>query len=137
MNLIGLLASFLHIVLLIVVYLIIPKLVSPDKKDDVEHWVLASFSAVFLLLTVVSVRNMISMFVVLLIGAVVLSGLIWWVPTYIPEEDRELASHGLIIASSIVITSMSLYYSLQETELLGLQQTSSYEGLLGGKRRRK
>lgn len=137
MKLIGLIASFLHITLLIVMYLVLPKLVSPEKKETVEHWVLASFSAVFLLLTMASVTNILSMFIVLVIGSVVLSGIVWWVPTYIPEEDQDLASHILIIASSVLITSLSLIFSLQETEVLGIQQTSAYEGLLGGKRRRR
>ena len=118
-------------------YLVVPSIVSPEKKETVEHWILASFSAIFLILTMASVTNVLSIFVVLIVGAVVLSGLIWWVPTYIPEEDQDLASHILIISSSVLITSLSLSYSLQDTEVLGLQQTSAYEALLGGKRRRR
>lgn len=137
MNLIGLLASFLHIVLLVVMYLVIPKLVAPEKKEVTEHWILASFSAIFLLLTIVSVKNTLSMFVVFLIGAVILSGIIWWIPTYIAEEDQDLVSHILIIVSSVAITSLSMFYSLQETEVLGLQQTGTYESLLGGRRKRR
>lgn len=118
-------------------YLVVPSVVSPERKEIVEHWILASFSAIFLILTMASVTNVLSIFVVLIVGAVVLSGIIWWVPAYIPEEDQDLASHILIISSSVLITSLSLFYSLQDTEVLGLQQTSAYEALLGGKRRRR
>ena len=137
MNVIGLIASVLHIILLIVMYLVVPEVVSPDKRETIEHWVLASFSGIFLLLTMVSVKNMLSIFTVLLVGVIVLSGLVWWVPTYIPQEDQELASHILIIASTIFISTLSAIFSLHETEVLGLQQTSAYEALLGGKRKRK
>ncbi len=137
MKWIGVLASVLHIILLIVMYLVVPNVVPHDRKEDIEHWVLASFSAVFLLLTIVSVKDTLNVFIIILVGSVVLSGLIWWVPTYVPEEDQELTSHILIIASSITITTISFLYSLQETEILGLQQTSAYEALLGGKRRRR
>jgi hypothetical protein len=137
MNWIGLAASVLHITLLIIMYLVVPKFAPPSQKETIEHWVLASFSAVFLVLTMVSVKDVLNIFIILAVGSVVLSGLVWWVPTYIPEEDQELASHILIIASSLVITTISIVYSLHETEVLGLQQTSAYEALLGGKRRRR
>lgn len=137
MNVIGLVANLLHIGLLVVIYLVIPKTVVPERQENIQHWVFVSFSAIFLLLTIVSARDKINIFIIFLIGAIVLSGLIWWVPKYIPEEDQDLASHVLIIASSLFITLISAFYSLTETEIIGIQQTGTYEGIIGGKRRRR
>jgi hypothetical protein len=137
MNVIGLLANLLHITLLVVIYLVVPKAVSPDKQETIQHWIFVSFSAIFLLLTIVSAKDKVNIFIIFLVGAIVLSGLIWWVPKYIPEEDQDLASHILIIASSIVISTVSVFYSLTETETIGVQGTGALEGIIGGKRRRR
>jgi len=137
MNVLGLVASLLHIILLVSVYLVVPELVSPEKTEDVQHWVLVSFSIIFLLLITVSAKDKINIFVLLLIGAIVITGLVWWVPAYIPKDKQDLASHILIVSSSVFITLISVVYSLRETETLGLQETSTFEGLIGGKRRRR
>jgi len=136
-NFIGLLASFLHIFLLVVVYFLIPKLVAPDKQEQTKHWVLASFSAIFLILIGISVKDKLNIFIIFIIGAIVISGILWWVPTYIPEEDQDLASHILIVASSVLITIVSTIFSLHDTEVLGIQETSTFGEIVGGKRRRR
>jgi hypothetical protein len=137
MNLISLIATFLHLTLLIVVYLVIPEAAPPDQVETIKHWVLTAFSATFLLLIMISAKDEINVFVIFLVGAVVLSGLIWWVPTYIPKEDQDLVSHILIVSSSVFITVISAIFSLHETESLGVQQTGVFEGIIGGKRRRR
>jgi len=137
MNVISLIASILHVVLLIVVYLLVPELVPQEQVEQTKHWVLASFSAIFLLLIMISAKDEVNVFVIFLVGVVVISGILWWVPTYIPKEDQDLVSHILIVSSSIFITIVSAIFSLNETESLGIQQTSTFEGLIGGKRRRR
>lgn len=136
-NYIGLLSSLLHIVLLVVVYFLIPKLVPSQQEEQAKHWVLASFSAIFLLLIMVSAKDKINVFLIFVVGVVVISGILWWVPTYIPEEDQDLVSHILIVSSSIFITVISTVFSLHETESLGIQQTATFGELIGGKRRRR
>jgi hypothetical protein len=137
MNLISLIATFLHLTLLIVVYLVIPETAPPDQVESIKHWVLTAFSATFLLLIMISAKDEINVFVIFLVGAIVLSGLIWWVPTYIPKEEQDLVSHILIVSSSVFITIVSALFSLHETESLGVQQTGALEGIIGGKRRRR
>jgi hypothetical protein len=137
MNVISLIASILHVILLIVVYLLVPELAPREQEEQIKHWVLASFSAIFLLLIMVSAKDEVNIFIIFLVGAVVITGILWWVPSYIPKEDQDLVSHILIISSSIFITIVSALFSLRETESLGIQQTSTFEGLLGGKRRRR
>jgi hypothetical protein len=137
MNLISLIATFLHLTLLIVVYLVIPETAPPEQVDSIKHWVLTAFSATFLLLIMVSAKDEVNIFVIFLVGAIVLSGIIWWVPTYIPKEDQELVSHILIVSSSVFITIVSAIFSLHETEAIGVQQTGVLEGLVGGRRRRR
>jgi uncharacterized membrane protein len=136
MNLISLVASFLHLTLLIVVYLIVPEVAPEDQVESIKHWVLTAFSAIFLLLIMISAKNEINVFIIFLIGTVVISGIVWWVPTYIPKEDQDLVSHILIVSSSVFITLVSALFSLHETESLGIQQTSALEGIIGGRRRK-
>jgi len=137
MNVLSLVASLLHIILLVSVYLVVPELVSPEKQEDVQHWVLVSFSVIFLLLISLSAKDKINVFILLFIGAIVITGLVWWVPAYIPKDKQDLASHILIVSSSVFITLISVIFSLRETETLGLQETSTFEGIIGGKRRRR
>lgn len=137
MNIVSLVATFLHLVLLISVYLIVPEVAPHDQVESIKHWVLTAFSATFLLLIMISAKDELNVFIIFLVGAVVLSGLIWWVPTYIPKEDQDLVSHILIVSSSVFITFISALFSLGETESLGIQQTGALEGLVGGKRRRR
>jgi hypothetical protein len=137
MNVIALVSSLLHIGLLVVVYLVIPYAVPPDREEEIKNWVLASFSAIFLLLITVSAREKVNVFVIVLVGVIVISGLVWWVPSYVPKEDQDLVSHLLIISSSIFITIVSAIFSLGEAETIGAQQTGSLEGIIGGLRRRR
>lgn len=137
MNVIGLLASVLHIVLLVSIYLLVPELAPKEQVEDIKHWVLASFSGIFLLLMMVSAKDKVNIFIIFFVGAIVISGILWWVPSYIPKEDQELATHLLIISSSVFITIISAIFSLSETESLGYQQTGVLESLAGGRRRRR
>lgn len=137
MNILSLIASFLHLTLLIVVYLVVPEVSPPDQVESIKHWVLTAFSATFLLLIMISAKDELNVFIIFLVGAIVLSGIIWWVPTYIPKEDQDLVSHILIVSSSVFITIISALFSLPETESLGYQQTGVFESLSGGKRRRR
>lgn len=136
MNVISLIASFLHLTLLIVVYLVVPEVAPKEQVESIKHWVLTAFSAIFLLLIMVSAKDEMNIFAIFLVGVIVLSGLIWWVPSYIPEEDRDLVSHILIVSSSVFITIISALFSLHETESLGIQQTSALEGIVGGRKRK-
>lgn len=137
MNVLSLIATFLHLGLLVSVYLVIPEFAPKDQVESIKHWVLTAFSATFLLLIMISAKDEVNVFIIFLVGAVVLTGIVWWVPTYIPKEDQELVSHILIVSSSVFITIISALYSLESTESLGLQQTAALEGLAGGRRRRR
>lgn len=137
MNIISLVATSLHLVLLISVYLIVPEVAPEDQVESIKHWLLTAFSATFLLLIMISAKDELNVFIIFLVGAAVLSGIIWWVPKYIAKEDQDLVSHILIVSSSVFITIISAIFSLGETESLGIQQTGALEGLVGGKRRRR
>lgn len=137
MNLISLFASFLHLSLLVVVYLVVPEVAPADQVETIKHWVLTAFSATFLLLIMITAKNELNVFIIFLVGAIVLSGIVWWVPTYIAKEDQEIVSHILIVTSSVFITIVSSVFSLHATESLGLQQTNTFEAIIGGRRRRR
>ena len=135
MNIISFIASFLHIALLVIVYIILPKLAPPDKEEDIKHWILTSFSSIFLILIMASSYEKVNVFVLLFIGVVVISGIAWWVPSYIPKDDQYLVSNILIVISSAFITIISTLFSLEDTETLGLHQASILEKFMGGKRK--
>ena len=126
----------MHLTLLIVVYLVVPEIAPENQVEEIKHWVLTSFSAIFLLLIMISAKDEVNVFVIFLVGAIVISGIVWWVPTYIAKEDQELVSHILIVSSSVFITIISALFSLHETESLGIQQTSTFEGIIGGRKRK-
>ena len=136
MSSLSLLSSLAHIVLLCITYIIIPEAVPSDQKDAVSHWIIVSFSALFLLLVVVSVKNKIGATILLIMGVALLSGILWWIPSYIPNERQELVTHIMVIASVIVTTAVTFILSSHETESLGIQKIHAFEGLIGGKRRR-
>jgi len=137
MNIISLIASFLHLSLLVVVYLVVPEVAPEDQVETIKHWILTAFSATFLLLIMISAKDEVNVFIIFLVGAIVLSGIVWWVPSYIPKEDQDLVSHILIVGSSVFITIVSTLFALPETEAIGYQQTGVLEGIIGGKRRRR
>ena len=117
--------------LLIITYLILPEFAPEDQQESIKHWILTSFSAIFLLLIMVSAKDEVNIFVIFFVAIISLSGIVWWVPTYIPKEDQEIVSHLLIVSSSVFITLVSTLYSLHETETLGLHTTTVMGELLG------
>ncbi len=136
MNVISFIARFLHLALLIIVYLVVPEVAPENQVETIKHWVLTAASSIFLLLIMISAKDELNVFALFLIGAIIITGLIWWVPTYIRKEDQDLVSHILIVSSSIFITIVSALFSLHDTESIGIQQTSAFEGIIGGKRRK-
>ena len=132
MNLVGLSASLLHVVLLIVMYFIVPTYVPDDMKSEVKNWILVSFSSLFFILIISYTRNIINIGVFIIVGVFVLSGILWWIPTYVKKEDQDTSIHILIVTSSAFIAIVNF---LSQTEYLGFHQ-SNVEDIIGGKRRR-
>lgn len=135
MNVISLISSLLHASLLVITYLILPEFAPEGQEESIKHWVLTSFSAIFLLLIMASAKDEVNIFVIFFVGAIALTGIVWWVPTYIPKEDQDLVSHLLIVSSSIFITLISTLFSLHETETLGIHTTNIMTELVGRGRR--
>ena len=132
MNLIGLTTSLLHVFLLITMYFVLPKYVPDEMKNEVKNWILVAFSSLFFILIISYTRNLINITIFILVGAVMLSGVLWWIPTYVKKEDQDTAVHILIVSSSAFIAIVNF---LSQTEYLGFHQ-SNVEDIVGGRRRR-
>jgi len=106
-------ATFL--VLLLVVFFVIPKYVPSDKQDDATHWAMVSYSALLFLLTAIKTEfnamNVSLIFLFTVIIAVQTSGVYWWIPTYVPKDSQQEATHWMIIASSMAILLTSLVFT--------------------------
>jgi hypothetical protein len=85
MKTIAVIAGVLHISLLLITYFLLPYVVPEDMIEDIKHWVLVSFSAIFLLLVMIDERKLLNVFVIFLIGGVTLAGIGWLIPQYVKK----------------------------------------------------
>jgi hypothetical protein len=113
-------------------YFVLPKYVPDEMKNEVKNWILVAFSSLFFILIISYTRNLINITIFILVGAVMLSGVLWWIPTYVKKEDQDTAVHILIVSSSAFIAIVNF---LSQTEYLGFHQ-SNVEDIVGGRRRR-
>lgn len=136
MKVIAIVAGVLHITLLLVTYFLLPYVVPAEMLEDIKHWVLVSFSAIFLLLVMIDERKVLNVFVIFLIGAITLAGIAWAIPNYIKKEDRALSTHLLIVSSSIFITMVGAIFTSDENIPLSQQPTFTSTASVAGRRRR-
>jgi hypothetical protein len=138
MKKIAILAGILHILLLVVTYLVLPYVVPEEMLDDIKHWVLVSFSSIFLLLVMIDESRLLNVFIIFLIGGLTLLLIAWVIPKYVKEkQDRVLATHILIVSSSIFITMVGAIFTNDKDIPLSQQPTfTSTAPVAGGRRRR-
>jgi hypothetical protein len=136
MKTIAVIAGVLHISLLLITYFLLPYVVPEDMIEDIKHWVLVSFSAIFLLLVMIDERKLLNVFVIFLIGGVTLAGIGWLIPQYVKKEDRALATHILIVSSSIFITMVGAIFTKDSNVPLSQQPTFTSTASVAGRRKR-
>lgn len=111
MNIYVFIASSLNLLSILVSYWIVPTFVPIDKQVSVRYWLPVASSSVFLLLSIVSASSVeISLLLISLLAIFVLSGVFWWIPTYVKKSDQDTAQHWLIISSSIVLTIANIFF---------------------------
>lgn len=136
MKIIAVIAGVLHILLLIVTYFILPYVTPADMLEDIKHWVLVSFSSIFLLLVMIDERKILNVFFIFSIGVLTLFGIAWVIPQYVKKEDRALSTHLLIVSSSIVITMVAAFFTRDSNVPLSQQPTFTSTATVAGKRRK-
>jgi hypothetical protein len=118
------------------IYFITPYVVPEDMIEYVNNWVLVSFSLVFLLLTTMSARSKLNMFSILVFGTIIISGMLWWIPKYIPKKDQELAIHIIIVVSTVFLSFVGSVFSL-DVEPDVVLDPSDYASLGSGRRKHR
>ena len=133
MNLYVFIASTLNLLAILVSYWIVPTFVPIDKQVSVRYWLPVATSSIFLLLSITYASSIESSFILVsLLAVFVLSGIFWWIPTYVKKSDQDTAQHWLIISSSIVLTISNIFFY----ESLGASPTTLVTtfGQFGGRR---
>jgi hypothetical protein len=133
MNLYVFIASTLNLLTILVSYWIIPTFVPIDKQVSVRYWLPVATSSIFLILSITSSSSISTSFLLIsLLAVFVLSGVFWWIPTYVNKSDQDTAQHWLIISSSIVLTIANIFFY----ESLGASPTTlvSTFGQFGARR---
>lgn len=111
MNIYVFIASSLNLLSILVSYWIIPTYVPIDKQTTVRFWLPVSISSVFLILSIASSTSVeISLLFVSLLAVFVLSGIFWWIPTYVKPSEQDVAQHWLVISASIVLTVANVFF---------------------------
>lgn len=136
MKLIAVIAGVLHILLLLITYFVLPYVTPPDMLEDIKHWVLVSFSSIFLLIVMIDERKILNVFFIFSIGVLTLLGIAWIIPKYVKKEDRALSTHLLIVSSSIFITMIAAFLSKDSDIPLSQQPTFTSTASIAGRRRR-
>ena len=102
-------------------YIIIPKFAPDDQQDMIQSWTGLAFNGVLLSVVVFQTRfqdpSLITpiIFYLFVIGFVV-SGIYWWIPTYIPKEDQDETTHIIFLSVSMGIVLINgLHTSLRDT----------------------
>ena len=95
--------------LLTSVFWIIPKFASPKDQTAIQDWLKVAFPGVLLLITLIQTRaqdtSLIAFY--LLVLALCLSGVYWWIPTYIPKEQQSntISILFLVVNIAIILTN--------------------------------
>ena len=104
------LASLL-ILLFISLFVIIPTYAAKDKQKEIQNWVGMGFSGLLLLIVTFQTRDhtlgVPIMFYLFVLG-VILSGIYWWIPKYIPKDNQNSAINNMFLASTLYTLTTSL-----------------------------
>lgn len=107
-----LLFLFLLGCLLTSVFWIIPKYASEKDQETVKDWLGIGFAGLLLTMTLIETRAQditlaVPIVFYLLVLGVCLSGIYWWVPTYIekPEQSKAISLMFLVVNFAIILSN--------------------------------
>ena len=98
--------------LLASVFWIIPKYASEKDQEIIKDWLGIGFAGLLLTITLIETRAQDSTLVIpivlyLLVLAICLSGIYWWIPTYIPkpEQHKAISLMFLVVNLAVIVTN--------------------------------
>ena len=102
----------LVVCLLASVFWIIPKYASEKDQDIIKDWLGIGFAGILLTITLIETRAQDTTLVIpvvlyLLVLAICLSGMYWWIPTYIakPEQSKAISLMFLVVNLAVILTN--------------------------------
>ena len=100
---------------IVLYYSIIPEFVDEDQRINVSNIVSLVSASISLILNVYFIDfnyiNLIYIFIFTFIIAVVISGIYWWIPTYVPKEDQNKTERYLIMGTSLLVILATIFQS--------------------------
>jgi hypothetical protein len=98
--------------LLASVFWIIPKYASEKDQEIIKDWLGIGFAGLLLIITLIETRAQDTTLVIpivlyLLVLIICLSGIYWWIPTYIakPEQSKAISLMFLVVNLALILTN--------------------------------
>jgi len=95
-------------ILLTSIFWVIPTYASPKDQETIKNWLGLGFSGLLLVISLIETHAQdptliapIVLYVVVL--GVCLSGIYWWIPTYIKPEEQDDATKWMFLSTSFAI----------------------------------
>jgi hypothetical protein len=92
--------------LLVSVYVIIPRYAPKKDQESINNWVGVGFNGLLLVWTLVESRGIgmgVPVGIYLLVLGVCLSGVYWWIPKYINVEKQSQATSLLFAVTTVAV----------------------------------
>lgn len=101
-------------ILLVSIFWIIPTFAPKDKQDEIKEWLGLGFSGMLLVIALFETRmrdESLTIPVVFYLGvlALCLSGVYWWIPTYVKPKEQKTATTWLFYSVTIAIILTNLF----------------------------
>ena len=118
---------------------IIPEYISKPNQNTVSSIVTFISAGISLLVNInatgFSYINMVYITIFIVIIAIDLAGVYWWIPTYIPKQARDETTRYLILGTSILLMVSSVFQTSTVSETSSASNLVTSSVGLGGKRR--
>ena len=127
----------LFAMLFLSLFLIIPALAPADQKDIIQDWVGLGFSGLLLVLSLFQTRFsdgslLTPVLFYIVVVLFVLSGVYWWIPTFIPAANQSDTTKYMFLSTTLAIILVNTLNSFRKpATILPMQVQTSY----GGRRR--
>jgi hypothetical protein len=100
------------ILLTVATGVLIPQFVPENDQEDAEHWTLVSYSLFMMVFSMaiveINTRSVINFAIFTFLIAFQIISFYWWIPSYVPQQNRKIAIHWLFIASSLAVALTNL-----------------------------
>lgn len=133
----------LFVMLFISLFLIIPAFAPADQQDMIKDWVGLGFSGLLLVLSLFqtkfsdgSLLTPVLFYVVVVLF--VLSGVYWWIPTFIPAASQSDTTKYMFLSTTLAIILVNTFNSFKRApavEPMMAMQPQPQKSWFGGRRK--